>query len=189
MPRRQARNGRKNTVSSKVRHLQNVLNGGKRKVNPDPSPVVRVPWNSVTLSFVGASPGESDFNIGSIRTALISQLMFPNDLHFEIRLLSVRVWGPPSPNKTIALTVAVADLTDLSDGALEPIAVLQDFGTTSNRACVHYTWPVSQTKQVIATEKSGATNVLEVNGAEIIYFTVLWKPRATGSRVYTGLNF
>lgn len=154
-----------------------MVRGRHVKVGGDPTPTVRIPWNSLTCVLTSAS-GASDLTIQDIRDAVQNQLGFGANQHFELKIHAVKCWGPVAPTDgTGDLILAVADLLDDSDGFFEPIAVLRDAGTLASRAAVGYVWPLAQQENVIITTSAAKQFVLQTENAVLFYVDLLWKPR------------
>lgn len=180
---RRARRPRPLAANARINSLRKDLTGTKINLRGDPTSIVRVPWNTAILQFEAPAEAEVDLPVGVLRDALSQQLFLPPALHYEIKMSEVKVWGPASTDTTIndPTIIAVADLSDLSEGALEPLAVISDVGNLANRACCGYKWPMAQKQQVINTATAAEVNVLELSNTRIVYITILWKPRATGT--------
>lgn len=161
--------------------LPRTLKGGKLNVQPDPTSTTRIPWNPLTVVLDGFEP-ESSLTVAGLHAAVQAQLGL-TPVNFEIRVQSVRAWGPVLPADDASTILACGDILDDEDnGQFEPLAVVQDNGTVSRRAAVGYEWPLAHRANVIVSSATNNVKLLEFTNVKLAYVNVYWKPRFVGSR-------
>jgi hypothetical protein len=142
-----------------------------RAITPkaDPSSVVQVPWNNVTLTF-GAT-GSANLTVANILAAL--QVVFPTTTLYQIQIKSARLW------ETTGVPIAcIFNALDVSNpGALKH---QDDFPARNQWARLGYIWPRSHQNQVLNNASAGTLQVLQVSsGATAVvtlHLEITWKP-------------
>ena len=158
------------------------VRGRRLLVAGNPTPITRIPWNCATLEFT-VSTGEDDLTVADVRSNLAAQLLLPSDIHFEVKLRTVRAWGPRAADQMdLPGILSVFDISDLSSGVKEVVCVLEDYGDGTSRSAVGYRWPTAQQEQVLVTSSHSGVFLVETAGIKLVRFELLWRPRVTGTR-------
>lgn len=117
------------------------LNGVRFRPNSDVPSTVRIPWNSVTLTFRVNSGNLID--IENVATTITSQTGLTPANNFDIRVLKISIWSYLLDNNTNTQPL-VLEVYDLDEPAGSLNTVLQDNPGADDLACVGYIWPADQ---------------------------------------------
>lgn len=162
------------------------LKGGKLRTPSDPKPITRIPWNKLTLALSGFT-GADAIVISTLHAAANAQLGLTN-ANFEMKIQSVRAWGPVSPTNDNFTEIAVGDIIDDEDnGQFEPLAIISDLGNLGRRAAVGYVWPLAMRGNVIVSSASNNVKLMECTNVSVLYVNILWKPRFVDTREFKPL--
>jgi len=182
------------TRSQLKRENHMIENGQRYNPSPHPPDFMAIPWfnvtvciedfNSITLGIDGATAARS------IIEQLREQLILSASDVLEVRIQSVRIWGPIVPmSSTTALPHLRARFWSLvpqiaSATASSAFAVLEDISAYPDqvsRATIGYTYPKSQQAIPFQQNNSGTLVSLSAGGGagNVAYVRLLWRPRQT----------
>jgi len=150
-------------------NIRSAFDGRVITPKADPSSVVQVPWNNVTLTF-GAT-GSATLTVANILTAL--QVVFPTNSLYQIQVKSARLW-----ELTGIPLAAIFNSLDVSNpGALKH---QDDFPARNHWARLGYIWPRSHQNQILTNASAGTNPVLQVNAGStasiVLHVEITWKP-------------
>lgn len=159
------------------------IRGRKLKVSPHPPEFVPVPWFNVTLRMEGLTDLTS---IGLI-LALKQQLRINTLTLFDVRIISVRGWGPlVAMNSTTSLQPLRVTFWSLFPGPGNTTAPstysiqeeVFDYPDQVRRAAVGYEYPLAQQQFVIRQTAQPILHITDGSGAgNVFYFRLLWRAK------------
>jgi hypothetical protein len=182
------------TKSQMKRENHLIENGQRFNPSPHPPDFMVIPWfnctvriedfGSITLGIDGATAARSV--IEQLRDQL---LLSVNDV-LEVRIQSVRIWGPIVPmSSTTALPHLRARFWSLvpqvaAATGSSAFAVLEDISAYPDqvsRASIGYTYPKSQQAIPFQQNNSGTLVSMAAGGGagNLAYIRLLWRPRQT----------
>lgn len=162
------------------------IRGHKLVVPNHPTEFCAVPWFPLILRVLNPVTTITQAELYTAFTQQLPGLSFQGSA-LNVRLLSVRVWGP-IPVTGAALRMTVNDIFDdtvgqsAGNGILE---VVENYGDQVNRARVGYQWSTAQQQKSIFVLTGGTDAIITLAGAgntSVAYFKVLWRPRPVGTR-------
>lgn len=147
----------------------------------DPSSVVQVPWNNLTLTFTAS--GSANLTVANILAAL--QVVFPSNSLYQIQIKSARLW-----ETTGAILACIFNSLDLSNpGALKH---QDDYPARNHWARLGYIWPRSHQNQVLTNASAGTMPVLQVstgtNSQLTLHLEITWKPIVVPPPTFTSFE-
>lgn len=162
------------------RTLHATLRGTKLNPSPDPSNIVRNPFNTVTLQAIVPQVQAGIAQVittSSLRELLNSQLSLNTD--YEVRVKSIRLWN-------LSGTAIAARIYDLqrspSSTNQDIITTLVDYAGRNQWATIGYVFPASITNNVLhctdtPTEVVALIEAPNVDDNILMHIEVLWKAR------------
>jgi len=172
------RNNRANNKRPKMNRSRNIKGALKvaldgRKVTPsaDPSTIVEVPWNTITLTFEQDVPQASlvVVTLNSIDNAL--RILYPNALPYFYRLRSARVWE--LSNQSIS-----ANFYSLESFSPISVSISQQDDTPGKNhwARAGYIWPRSHQNIVLNNTDQPILGISTTSTANLlIHVDILWR--------------
>jgi hypothetical protein len=177
------------TRSQLKRENHLIESGSKLRPSPHPTDFMAVPWFPLTVQIQGASSitigNANDSGAISIFAALRTQLALAANQQLQIRIQSVRAWGPltamNAPNTLQPLRIrflalnAVVLPTNIVPAVLEDIIAYPD---QVSRASLGFVWPKAQ-------------QALALNPAftEFIPFVQVYPPQSLNNLFYVRVLF
>jgi len=165
------RASRRNNMSRFNGVLKTALDGRKVVPSADPSTIVEVPWNTITLTFKASVPEASlvVVTLASIDSAL--RILYPSTLPYFYRIRSARIWE--LSNQSISTNFYSLE-------SFEPINVSlsqQDDTPGKNHwARTGYVWPRSHQNIVLNNTDLPVLGISTSSTANIlIHVDVLWR--------------
>lgn len=152
--------------------LRTALNGRAITPRADPSSIVQLPWNNLTLTFSANS--SASLTVANVLTAL--QSIYPSDANYQIQIKSARLWETTG----VPLACAFFSLDNSNPGELKH---QDDFQARNQWARVGYIWPRSHQNLTLNFSSSAELQILQVNSSSsaaiVLHLEITWKPIAT----------
>lgn len=170
-----------------------IENGAKLRPLPHPTDFMAIPWFPLTVQVVGVTTlnfsSTSVTGAISIFVALRAQLALPANTNIDVRLQSIRGWGPlVSMNSVNALqplrcTFFTLNETPNPTGGTSAPGILEDiisYPDQVSRASLGFVYPKAQ--QSLSFRSTGAATApfLSVSSGSgtgnVFYVRLLWRP-------------
>lgn len=167
-----------------------IENGQKLSPLPHPTDFMAIPWFPLTVQLNGVSSlSMSNVDSGLIRSlpiALRAQLGLPQTFQINIRIQSIRVWGPLIPMnaatsllplRCVFYSLVLPPSTVVANVILEDIISYPD---QVSRASLGFVYPKAQQALVLLDPGSVSFPIMNVTvgGAtnNVVYVRLLWRP-------------
>lgn len=164
-----------------------VENGKRLRVSSHPPEFVAIPWHEVT---VRSQKAASSFNVFSLITLLRDQLHLSSNQGVDVRLRTVRIWGPLVPftaGPLSSLRVRFHSLVPVTAPDTVPVPQypllrdIIDYPDQTRRAALGFEWPIAQ--QSVSLSTVATTNgppIIEITEGNtdglLVYFRLWWRP-------------
>jgi len=176
----------KGSRNGKSKYSVDFIRAHKIKVPNHPSEFCSQPWFPLTVRMNNPT---NIVDAGTMYSAIVAQL---SGLSFtvsliNIRLHSVRVWGP-IPTTNTPLVVRFYDLFDEVAGSTPTgnlvIEEITDYADQVNRARIGYVYSTAQQQKSLLVTAGSSDKLMWVSGGglgSVAYFRLLWRPFPQGA--------
>jgi hypothetical protein len=152
--------------------LSTALNGRAITPRADPSSIVQLPWNNLTLTFSASS--SAALTVSNVLSAL--QVIFTSESKYQIQIKSARLWETTG----VPIACAFNSLDASNPGTLKH---QDDFQARNQWARVGYIWPRSHQNLILNNSSAAELPVLQVtagsNAVIVLHLEITWKPIVT----------
>lgn len=162
--------------------------GKELRIPPYPTEFTSRPWWPLVVRIEG--PGTS-LGLNSLLANLRSQLGFGTDVPVQVKLKSVRCWGPlvsfatgPLGLTSVAILDPIAENSFNSATAVPESRVLEQYTRYPdqvNRACIGFEYSLAHQSVSLGISLTGVAaevsllNLVGMGAGSVVYFYVLWR--------------
>lgn len=177
MPRRRS----SRLTRGKQRKNEIVFHKGHRISVPNhPTEYCSQPWFSLVLRVLNPSTSITFGELYNAFTQQLTGLSFTGSV-LNVRLFSIRVWGPiPTTNTPLRMTVRdVFEDVSGTSSSVGNLEVIENFADQVNRARVGYEYSTAQQQKSLFVIAASTDQIVALSGAgagSVAYVRLLWRP-------------